>query len=83
MYEPATTVEEAKALIEAGFSYECEVDGIKLFKKIKWYEVIQVNVKVGRERFELSTARFLHQAEDLSAVCSNQAELPALLCCNT
>ena len=34
-YEPARTVEEAKALIEKGFSYECEIDGVKLFKKIK------------------------------------------------
>jgi hypothetical protein len=33
--EPATTVEEAKDLIEKGFSYECEIDGVKLFKKIK------------------------------------------------
>jgi hypothetical protein len=45
MCEPATTVEEAKALIEAGFSYECEDDDSKLFKKIKYYEVVQGNVK--------------------------------------
>ena len=29
------TIQEAKALIEKGFSYECEIDGVKLFKKIK------------------------------------------------
>jgi hypothetical protein len=33
--EPARTVKEAKALIEKGFSYECEIDGVKLFKQIK------------------------------------------------
>ena len=33
--EPAKTMEEAKSLIEKGFSYEFEIDGIKLFKKIK------------------------------------------------
>jgi len=31
----ARTAEEAKPLIEAGFSYECEFDGVKLFKKRK------------------------------------------------
>lgn len=31
----ARTVEEAKALIEAGFDYVCELDGVKLFKKRK------------------------------------------------
>jgi hypothetical protein len=30
-----TTVEEAKELIERGYSYEGEIDGVKLFKKIK------------------------------------------------
>ena len=33
--EPAKTKEEAIALIEKGFSYECEIDGVKLFKKVK------------------------------------------------
>jgi integrase len=33
--EPATTVEEAKALIEAGFTFEHEINGISLFKKLK------------------------------------------------
>jgi hypothetical protein len=31
----ADTVEEAKDLIELGFSYVCEVDGVKLFRKPK------------------------------------------------
>ena len=31
----ANTVEDAKALIEEGFSYVCEVDGVKLFRKPK------------------------------------------------
>jgi len=31
----AGTVEEARPLIEAGFTYECEFDGVKLFKKRK------------------------------------------------
>jgi len=33
--QPATTVKEAKELIEKGYSYECEIDGVQLFKKIK------------------------------------------------
>ena len=35
MCEPVTTVKEAKALIESAFSYKCEIDGVKLFKKLK------------------------------------------------
>ena len=31
----AKTVEEACALVEAGFDYVCEVDGVKLFRKRK------------------------------------------------
>jgi len=31
----ASTVEEAKALIEAGFEYVCDMDGVKLFRKPK------------------------------------------------
>lgn len=31
----AKTVEEASALIEAGFDYVCEIEGIKLFRKRK------------------------------------------------
>ena len=31
----AETVEEAKALIEEGFSYVCEVEDVKLFRKPK------------------------------------------------
>jgi hypothetical protein len=31
----AETVKEAKELIEAGFEYVCEIDGLKLFKKRK------------------------------------------------
>jgi dihydropteroate synthase len=31
----AKTVEEAKELIEAGFEYVCDIDGIKLFRKRK------------------------------------------------
>jgi hypothetical protein len=31
----AKTIEEAKALIESGFEYITEVDGVKLFKKRK------------------------------------------------
>jgi hypothetical protein len=31
----AKTVEEAKALIESGFEYVTEVDGVKLFRKRK------------------------------------------------
>ena len=31
----AKTVEEAKTLIEAGFEYVCEFDGVKLFRKRK------------------------------------------------
>jgi hypothetical protein len=31
----ATTVDEAKALIEQGFEYVTEIDGIKLFRKRK------------------------------------------------
>ncbi len=33
--QPAKTVEEAQRLIEKGFRYECEIDGVKLFKKVK------------------------------------------------
>ena len=33
--EPAKKQEEAKALIEKGYSYECEIDGVSLFKKVK------------------------------------------------
>jgi hypothetical protein len=31
----ATTIKEAKTLIEAGFTYVCELDGAKLFRKRK------------------------------------------------
>ena len=31
----ATTAEEIKALIEKGFEYVTEIDGVKLFKKRK------------------------------------------------
>ena len=31
----ASTVEEAKPLIEVGFDYPCEVNGVKLFRKRK------------------------------------------------
>ncbi len=31
----AKTVEEAKTLVEAGFEYVCEIDGVKLFRKPK------------------------------------------------
>ena len=31
----ANTVREVKALIEAGFEYVCEVDGVKAFRKRK------------------------------------------------
>jgi len=31
----AKTVEQAAELIEAGFDYVCEIDGIKLFRKRK------------------------------------------------
>lgn len=31
----AETVEEAKELIEAGFEYVCDFDGVKLFRKRK------------------------------------------------
>jgi predicted RNase H-like HicB family nuclease len=31
----AKTVEEARKLIEEGFEYVCEVDGVKLFRKRK------------------------------------------------
>jgi hypothetical protein len=31
----AKNVQEAKALIEEGFSYVCDVEGIKLFRKPK------------------------------------------------
>ncbi|MEM3692769.1 MAG: hypothetical protein QXI39_01950 [Candidatus Bathyarchaeia archaeon] len=30
-----SSVEEAKPLIEAGFDYVCDIDGIKLFRKRK------------------------------------------------
>jgi len=33
--ETASTVKEAKILIEQGFHYVCEIDGEKLFKKPK------------------------------------------------
>ena len=33
--ETASTVKEAKKLIEQGFQYVCEIDGEKLFKKVK------------------------------------------------
>ena len=29
----AKTIEEARKLIEAGFEYVCDVDGVKLFRK--------------------------------------------------
>jgi integrase len=32
----AKTISEATALIESGFSYVCEMEGVKLFKKRKW-----------------------------------------------
>jgi len=31
----ASTVDEAKSLIEAGFDYVCDINGIKLFRKRK------------------------------------------------
>ncbi len=31
----ARTIEEAKQLIETGFEYICEMDGVKLFRKRK------------------------------------------------
>jgi hypothetical protein len=31
----ARTVEEAKALVEVGFEYVCDVEGAKLFRKRK------------------------------------------------
>jgi len=31
----ARTVNEAKELIESGFEYVCEIDGVKLFRKSK------------------------------------------------
>ncbi|MEM3054597.1 MAG: site-specific integrase [Candidatus Bathyarchaeia archaeon] len=31
----ATTIEEAKQLIEAGFEYVCDMEGVKLFRKRK------------------------------------------------
>jgi integrase len=33
--ETAQTVEDAKKLVEAGFEYVCDVDGFKLFRKLK------------------------------------------------
>jgi hypothetical protein len=33
--EVASTVEEAKKLIEQGFEFVCEIDGEQLFKKVK------------------------------------------------
>ena len=33
--ETAQTVEDAKKLVEAGFEYVCDVDGFKLFGKLK------------------------------------------------
>ena len=33
--EIASTVEEAKKLIEAGFEHVCEIDGEQLFRKVK------------------------------------------------
>jgi len=37
MYHSATpkTIEEAKQLIETGFEYVCDMEGIKLFRKRK------------------------------------------------
>ena len=32
----ARTVEEARELIEAGFEYVCDMDGVKIFRKRKW-----------------------------------------------
>jgi hypothetical protein len=34
MYEPATTIKEAKALFKTGFIHECEIGGVRLFKKL-------------------------------------------------
>jgi len=31
----ARTVEEARMLVEAGFEYVCDVDGVKIFRKRK------------------------------------------------
>ncbi|MEM3578084.1 MAG: hypothetical protein QXX51_06505 [Candidatus Bathyarchaeia archaeon] len=31
----ATTIEEAEQLIEAGFEYVCDIEGVKLFRKRK------------------------------------------------
>ncbi|MEM2781038.1 MAG: hypothetical protein QW791_09305 [Candidatus Bathyarchaeia archaeon] len=31
----ASTIEEAKQLIEAGFEYICDIEGVKLFRKRK------------------------------------------------
>ena len=33
----AHNVEEASKLIESGFEYVCDFDGVKLFRKTKWY----------------------------------------------
>jgi hypothetical protein len=33
--QAAKTVEQAAELIEAGFEYVCEVDGVKVFRKRK------------------------------------------------
>jgi hypothetical protein len=33
--ETATTVKEAKKLVEAGFEYICEIEGEQLFRKCK------------------------------------------------
>jgi hypothetical protein len=33
--ETAQTVEEARKLVEAGFEFVCDMDGTKLFRKLK------------------------------------------------
>jgi hypothetical protein len=56
-------------LIEKDYSHEHEIEPLNLSRKSN-NKVIQVNVKVGLERFELSTFR-------LSAERSSQTELQA------
>ena len=51
----ASTVEEVKVLIEAGFKYICDFNGAKMFRKRK-RKSGQGESVVGRERFELIKA---------------------------
>ena len=36
----AKTVEGARKLVEAGFEYVTEIEGIRLFRKRKWQEIV-------------------------------------------